>query len=120
MEGPAVRVTAKAAQALTMVFHELATNAAKYGAWASSGGRVRISWQINAEGLTFDWRERGGTRVAGVPSRVGFGSRLIDTNIQDQLGGTLERRWTAGGLELEAHIPLEHLQLNAEAPDGRG
>jgi two-component sensor histidine kinase len=115
IEGPPVRIVAKAAQALTMVFHELATNTAKYGAFSTGKGSVRISWRIdNARNmLTFNWKERGSGRDAP-PGRVGFGSRLIDTNIEHQLGGTLERRWTADGLELEAHIPLEHVQA-AEA-----
>jgi PAS domain S-box-containing protein len=111
IEGPAVRVTAKAAQALTMVFHELATNAAKYGAFSSARGSLRISWRTDSEKkfLIFEWEEAGGT-ADGEPSRIGFGSRLIDTNIEQQLLGTVERRWTTSGLRLQARIPLTQVQ----------
>jgi PAS domain S-box-containing protein len=115
IEGPPVRVVARAAQALTMVFHELATNAAKYGAFSSADGSVHITWRIDEDHnvLVFDWTEVGGSSRGEAPTRVGFGSRLIDTNIEHQLGGTLERRWTAAGLCFEARIPLAHVQAEA-------
>ena len=113
IEGPPVPVMAKAAQALTMVFHELATNAAKYGALSGAQGSVRVSWRIDEERklLIFHWEENvpGGTES---PVRISFGSRLIDTNIQHQLGGTLERRWTPAGLCFEAHIPLASMHAD--------
>jgi PAS domain S-box-containing protein len=114
IEGPEIRVTARTAQALTMTFHELATNAAKYGAFASKAGRLNISWEIARpdEFLVLRWRETGS--AVEEPVRVGFGTRLIDTNVQHQLGGMIERHWGNEGLLVEMRLPLKRIMQRAE------
>jgi two-component sensor histidine kinase len=113
IEGSEIRVTAQAAQALTMTFHELATNAAKYGAFASKAGRLNISWEIGGtdELLVLRWRETGS--AVEEPVRVGFGTRLIDTNVQHQLAGMIKRHWSNEGLLVEIRLPLKRIMQGA-------
>jgi PAS domain S-box-containing protein len=110
VDGEPVRVTPKAAQALTMVLHELATNAAKYGAFSSASGSLRVAWHIDLERnvLSIAWLETGG-HYRGQPRTTGFGTRLIDINIEHELGGSIERTWKKTGLAIETRIPLEHV-----------
>jgi PAS domain S-box-containing protein len=76
-EGPAVDVSPRMALALTMVLHELATNAAKYGALSRPEGRIALRWAARGDQLALTWHEAGGPPVAA-PSRRGFGSTLIE------------------------------------------
>ncbi|RPI30165.1 MAG: sensor histidine kinase [Hyphomicrobiaceae bacterium] len=80
IEGPTIMLNAKAAQNFALAVHELATNAAKYGALSNQTGRVHISWSItqpNAHGrFLFRWQERGGPQV-NPPPRKGFGSTVL-------------------------------------------
>ncbi|MBS7810386.1 PAS domain-containing protein [Roseococcus pinisoli] len=99
MEGPPLRLTAEAAQPLTLVLHELANNAVKYGALSRPEGHVALHWERDAGGGVFlNWVERGGPPVLGTPERTGFGSLLIDANMRGQLAGGIERSWDPGGL----------------------
>ena len=81
VEGPAVHLDPKRALALGMAFHELATNAAKYGALSTDTGMVRVTWHLEPDGkqLKLRWEEQGGPR-SGPPSR-GFGLRLIEQGL---------------------------------------
>jgi PAS domain S-box-containing protein len=111
-DGPRVEVDADAAIALTLVLHELATNAAKYGALSQAGGAIDLSWSVGDDppgpSLRLGWVERGGPVVA--PSgRTGFGSRLIDQSVSYQLDGTVDLQWPPEGLRCELTIPLERL-----------
>jgi two-component sensor histidine kinase len=84
---------------MSVVLHELATNAVKYGALSAPDGFVTVAWKLNDDGtLTLDWRERGGPPIAGAPQRQGFGSRLLDTTVRGQLGGRLDCDWAPEGL----------------------
>lgn len=80
IHGPAVEMGARAALSTSLLIHELATNAIKYGALCATTGHVDVAWQIDGEGdecrLTLDWAERGGP-VVTPPTRKGFGSKLI-------------------------------------------
>jgi two-component sensor histidine kinase len=88
--GPDVWLTPKQALAISMALHELATNAAKYGALSNDVGRVRVDWAIRpldgARELKLTWVEDGGPKVRQ-PARTGFGSRLIQRNLAHDLGG---------------------------------
>ena len=87
IEGPVLPLPPKPAVALSLVFHELATNAAKYGALSRDGGVVEVSWSVDAERRGhLVWRERGGPAVAA-PSRRGFGATLIERSLRYELGG---------------------------------
>ena len=108
VEGPDLALAPDAVQALSMVFHELATNAAKYGALSVPEGRVWVSWQLDSDtaSLTIIWRETGGPRVDCTPSRRGFGSRLVEATVQNQLGGRVARVWEEGGLVCVMTVPI--------------
>ena len=101
LKGPAIRVNARTTLALGMAIHELATNAAKYGAFNSAGGSVDITWsRINdAEGdrLQIVWEENGGPEIA-TPTSSGFGTQLIRSTIEGTLDGRLETQWRREGL----------------------
>lgn len=106
-EGPNVRLTAQEALTFGLVFHELATNAAKYGALSSPNGCVQVRWRVDADRrLDLEWSEHGGPAIEGVPARRGFGSRLIERSVRTDLGGKAEIDYRPGGLVCRIHIRL--------------
>jgi PAS domain S-box-containing protein len=98
---------------LALLFHELATNAAKYGALAAPEGRVQVEGRIDGDLYWLTWMEVGGEEVAGAPGSEGFGTRLIGLSVEGQLGGTIERRWKRTGLEVELSVPLAALNRSS-------
>jgi PAS domain S-box-containing protein len=92
-----------------MMFHELATNAAKYGALSVSGGRVAVSWTVgrdeDARSLRIEWVEMDGPTVAR-PSRRGFGSRLIERGLAHELGADVRLTFDPAGVRCTIDIPL--------------
>ncbi len=105
MTGDDMEVDDRAATPLALVFHELATNAAKYGALTTETGRVRLSAKTGADGYTIVWSESGGPPTAA-PTRTGFGSNLALISVQSQLGGTIAYDWRESGLAVTLVIPL--------------
>ncbi len=107
--GPELRLPTRAAVAFAMAFHELATNAAKYGALSCPEGRVRIDWQVTAGGaaprLRLTWREAGGPEVV-VPGRRGFGSRMVEDGLAHEFGGEVVLRYEPTGVVCAMDIPL--------------
>jgi PAS domain S-box-containing protein len=116
IHGPRTRLMPEAAQALAMVFHEMATNAAKYGALSRAGGRVEVAWNdpMRDGELRLVWRESGGPAVA-VPERNGVGSMVIRQNIEHQLAGMLELDWSPLGLRAEMRVPAAYVTNVAAA-----
>jgi PAS domain S-box-containing protein len=107
LNGPAAPLRPSAAVSLGMIFHELATNAAKYGALSDPDGRVTVDWTVSQDGLlSIDWREIGGPAVAE-PTRKGFGTRLMDRAVRHDLGGELTTNYDADGLSVVMRFPLE-------------
>ncbi|MES2710471.1 MAG: PAS domain-containing protein [Pseudomonadota bacterium] len=106
LDGPAVTIEVDAAQPLSMAMHELATNAAKYGALSALDGTLHIEWWMEGATLRLRWTERGGPPLAGAPSQLGFGSHLIRTLIESQLQGTITKQWEAAGLVCNIALPL--------------
>ncbi len=104
IEGPPVRLCAEAAQPLTLVLHELVTNAAKYGALSVPEGRLAVRWSVTASGALLEWRETDGPPIDGVPSHSGFGSQLIEANAGTQLDGGITRYWEPQGLRCALRI----------------
>jgi two-component sensor histidine kinase len=100
---PEFRVEADVAVGLGLLFHELATNAVKYGALATPDGRVQVTWTLEAEAARFTWKEIGGPKVEP-PARRGFGGRLLEVALVPQ-GGKAERRFESDGLVCELLIP---------------
>ncbi len=108
IEGPEVRVDASRALALTMVFHELATNAAKYGSLSDDEGKVAVEWQVSQEGrprLRLSWRELDGPPVTP-PLRKGFGSLLVERGLGGE-GGNARFDFAPDGLVCTLEIDLE-------------
>ena len=109
LDGPDVPLSGEAVTSLALVLHELATNAAKYGALSTPEGRVLISWRIVGAELELTWRERGGPPVSGPPAREGFGSLLARRSIGGQLGGRMTFDWAAEGLTVHMCAARERL-----------
>lgn len=109
MEGPPVNLAKQQAAALGLVIHELATNAAKYGALSREEGRVTLSWRLAAgedgDRLALGWRETEGPPVAP-PSKKGFGSRLIRHACSVQLKGDVDVSYDVSGVRCEIAFPL--------------
>jgi two-component sensor histidine kinase len=98
LAGPEVQLSPKTAVTFTLVCHELATNAAKYGALSNGSGRIEIDWSNDpARGFSLTWRESGGPAVRS-PTRVGFGSRLIERGAAAELRGKVQLRFEPAGL----------------------
>ncbi len=95
----------QAATSVALLFHELATNAAKYGALSAEGGYVDVMTRAVGERFVLEWRERGGPPVGAPPSSQGFGSHLATVSVEGQLGGKLTREWLAEGLRVVADLP---------------
>lgn len=105
IEGPPVKVAPKRALSLSLVLHELATNAAKYGALSTVQGEVRLSWATavgEAEPIVhLEWTESGGPQVQA-PPKSGFGTRLISRIFDYELGGEAALDFVAEGVRLRA------------------
>lgn len=108
LSGPALMLGPEAATGLALVLHELATNAAKYGALSTTEGRLELGWAPEGETLALTWRETGGP-AAMRPQATGFGTRLAELTVQGQLGGRIARHWPPEGLRVEIELPLGQL-----------
>ncbi|GAA3995749.1 PAS domain-containing protein [Sphingomonas humi] len=122
LSGPPMLLKPAAAQSLALVFHELATNAVKYGALSVAGGELEVRWGIEEKAgrsalLRLRWEERGGPSVPPRTSvsRSGFGSRVIRSSIERQLGGSLTLDWAATGLVVTMEVALDR---SLHDPDG--
>jgi len=108
VEGPDAWLQPSAALTMALVFHELATNAVKYGALSTDAGRVDLSWTIQPprNRLRLTWAESGGPRVTP-PRQKGFGSRLIERALKGELRGSASMAFNPDGLTctMEAHLP---------------
>ena len=105
----------RSATPLALLFHELATNAAKYGALSSADGHIDIAITANSGDVHIEWRERGGPPVTA-PSQDGFGTKLIELSAIRQLGGRIERDWEPDGLHLRLVVPLGALSRQHALP----
>lgn len=103
--GPTVRLEPAMAQTIALALHELATNAAKYGALSSLAGSLELSWQEGPEGLELDWCERSGVPVLP-PTRRGFGTKSVIASVETQLGGSAVFDWRPEGLHCRLSVPL--------------
>lgn len=113
--GPEVTVSGNAITPLALVFHELATNAAKYGALSDTDGTIEIAVEMNGSELRLTWTENGGPELTQSPRTDGFGARLIDGTIKGQLHGAVARQWPRDGLVVTLTIPVAYLDGSASA-----
>ena len=110
IEGPSTLLPAKAALALGMVVHELATNAVKYGALSAAAGRVAVKWQVESNGsatpgLVLRWEESNGPATK-TPERKGFGTELVEREIRGELRGQVAFDFAPTGLQATISVPL--------------
>jgi two-component sensor histidine kinase len=107
VSGEPVSIAPSVAQNLALALHELATNAAKYGALRHPHGKLAVTWRLDADNLQIEWSEQGVDGVAA-PSRAGFGAKVIEASIKGQLRGKIERSWRPDGLMCVMSLPSEH------------
>lgn len=101
-QGPELQVTAEQVQPLSLVLQELLSNAVAHGALSARDGAIDVVWRRPAEAIEIDWTERGPMRPLGPP---GFGARMIDSIVRQQLRGALTRTWREDGLSLALSFP---------------
>jgi len=112
LSGPAVFLQPASAQIIALVLHELATNAAKYGALSYPAGRVRVTWKLCDDELTMVWEETDGPRVQA-PKSKGYGTKVINASVVQQLGGNVDFDWRPAGLRFAMTAAI------ASVPDSR-
>lgn len=109
VSGPDIALTPKSGLALALAIHELASNAAKYGALSTEGGRLTVTWEVAGAGggrtLRLAWIEAGGPRVRP-PTRKGFGTTLIERTLSLEFDATVKREFLEGGLRCAIDLPL--------------
>ena len=105
VEGPETILDPRRAQTLALAVHELATNAAKYGALTTPAGRVSLTWTVDDAGLAIQWVETDGPEVIA-PTSQGYGTRVIRASLE-QLGGKAVFDWHASGLRCTLSLPHE-------------
>jgi len=105
----------QAATSVALLFHELATNAAKYGALSERGGVVTLDTERQEDRFVLTWSETGGPVIQGMPQRTGFGSSLASLSVEGQLGGRLSREWRPEGLQVIVDLPATALSRRRAA-----
>ncbi len=110
LDGPQVALSANETLTLGLLFHELVTNAVKYGALSLPTGRVLIQWRLarraDGQDLMLEWIEQGGPPVRA-PSQRGFGSRLIERSLQGEMNGAATLEFRPDGLICRVRAPLK-------------
>lgn len=112
-EGDDTTIDEGAATPLALLFHELGTNSAKYGALSAEAGLVTITGKAEEGGYRLTWKETGGPLVNPVTQGAGFGTRLIGLSVEGQMRGKVERFWEPDGLRVEIVIPTTSLRRTA-------
>lgn len=116
LHGPDFLLTAKSALAVSLAMHELATNAAKYGAFTTTAGKVEVTWDVADDGsVEICWRESGGPIVVP-PTRRGFGSTLIERALAMETGGGATIRYLRTGVICEVSLPASSISTLASVP----
>jgi two-component system CheB/CheR fusion protein len=106
IKGPRILLQPKPALSFGMILHELATNAAKYGALSGDRGQVAVRWGVQDGHLQLHWAETKGPAVQE-PKRRGFGSELLEQEVQYGLDGRLQVSFEKSGVQFKAEIPLD-------------
>lgn len=112
IRGDAVPIDDRSATPLALLFHELATNAAKYGALSTLDGRIAIDIRADEDKVQILWTETGGPSVVQDVA-AGFGTKLMTLSAERQLGGRIEREWHADGLRITLTIPRRSMSRSA-------
>jgi PAS domain S-box-containing protein len=107
--GPCLPIGGNSVTSIALIMHELATNAAKYGALSSPGGYIHIDWSVKGDELLLTWKEHGGPSLDGPAEHEGFGSLLVHRLVTGQFGGELSYDWKPKGLIIRLSMPVERL-----------
>jgi two-component sensor histidine kinase/PAS domain-containing protein len=117
LRGPRVNLQPTAVLALGLAVHELATNAAKYGSLSAPDGQVKVMWALTSgpgpAALLVEWTESGGPRVSP-PKRQGFGTKLIQRGLAQQLGGEIKLDFAPSGIRCVITFPIETIAADAD------
>jgi PAS domain S-box-containing protein len=114
--GPAVILLPATAQAVALALHELATNAAKYGALSTETGTLSVAWRAQGDALVLDWTETGGPPAAE-PARLGFGLTIVRSSIEAQFRGGVSYDWQPEGLRCRLSIPAAQIAASPSAAE---
>jgi len=114
ISGPEILLEPTKAQTLALALHELAANAAKYGALSAASGKLMVRWTLEADALVIQWHETAGPETLK-PSVTGFGTKIITGSIERQLGGNVDFDWAPTGLRCTLTVPGGE-RLDAAAP----
>jgi len=109
VEGVDIALKPQPGLSLAMAIHELASNAAKYGALSTPAGRLSVSWTVGGAArdmLSFRWLETGGPPIAGPPAQRGFGTTLIERTLTHELDATVKQEFLSSGLRCAIDLPL--------------
>ena len=117
--GDDIAIDDAAATPLALLFHELATNAAKYGALSRADGHVEVVGETQGDQYQMIWREMGGPAVTEPHALSGFGSRLVSLSVEGQMRGTLSRGWKPDGLEVIVVVPQDALSRSSSLHGSR-
>lgn len=119
--GPAVRLGSAAAVTLGMVFHELAANAIRHGAFSVDVGRIAVEWRLDFRGgetpaVEITWTESGGPEIKSPPQRRGLGARLIEGGLTHEFGAEVKLEFPARGFRCWMRLPLSSKVASAGSP----
>ena len=120
ISGDDVPLDDRGATPMGLVFHELATNAAKYGGLSTPDGRIAITSSVEGADLLVSWIESGVQGALQEPERQGFGTRLVDMSIVQQLSGEIERIWNPSGLAVNLILQPKRLSHRDDALPEQG
>jgi two-component system CheB/CheR fusion protein len=114
VKGPEVALRPKAAESMSLVLHELTTNAVKHGALAvRNGGKIAVTWRLHPNGdgkdLRFEWVEASGDGAIPPPKRQGFGTELLTRVLPYEIGAKTALEFEEKGLRFAMELPSEHL-----------
>jgi two-component system CheB/CheR fusion protein len=108
-QGPSIRLSLKAAEALGLALHELAINAVKYGALAGADGHLAVTWHTDTRGLVLEWRETGVAAVDPQPTHSGFGREWIERGLPYQLKASTALEFQPGGVVCTIVLPPDQI-----------
>lgn len=114
VDGPEIHLSPAAAQTLALTLHEMATNAAKYGALSTASGSLDVNWAIEKGDLVLKWIEKGMPTPTKAPTD-GLGTRIVKQSIEAQLGGRVATEWRKDGLRCMLCVPLAKVMQTGSA-----
>lgn len=118
ISGPAMQLTATAAQTIGMALHELATNAVKHGALSNGDGDVRVTWRQEKGAFSVEWSERGGPPIIAPPEKTGYGTVVVATMPKLNLGASINVSYDAAGFSWHLTCPADKAVGDAYDPRG--